>query len=89
MDAIAGFLKIQEHSLRFLANMHGSTWEAERDATLYLEFTRRVNVRHLTEADWLVRSVTSDTQKRRTFGHYFLTGNRMKALNSFQFRTSL
>jgi len=42
------------------------------------------------QADWLVRKVTSDTQKRRTFGHYFpLTGNRMKPLNSFQFLTSL
>jgi hypothetical protein len=77
MDAISRLMKIQARSLPGLGNVNVGTWEAERDATLELEFTSRVNVQQVTEADWLVRKVTSDTQKRRTFGHYFrLTGNR-------------
>ena len=82
-------MKIQAHSLPVIANTNGGGWVAERDTTLDLEFTRRVIVPHVTEADWLVRKLTSYSQKRRTRGHYCsLTGNRMKPLNSFQFRIS-
>jgi hypothetical protein len=47
MGAILRLMKIQEHSLPVLASMNGGRW----DATLHFEFTRGVNVRHVTS--WL------------------------------------
>ena len=53
MDAISRLMIIQARSLAVLANTNGGRWEAEWDATLDMELTRRVNVQHVTS--WLAR----------------------------------
>lgn len=79
---------MQARSLPVLANTNAGRWEAERDAALNLELTRRMIVQHVT--NWLACEESdiryAETSNIRPL--LPLTGNKMKPLNSFQFRTS-